>query len=706
MCYISEKDLADFRELEDELSKKRNAELDALCNTTFADLSSDQHNGIGVFLYFGAEGFPKDCQQALRHKEMGALLGYADSQYSLGIQYHYGDEVEVNRQWALYWLSKAANNTRKMEHSDPERMLVVHYGVKNETISSDIIRYLKSMIDSYGYSRFYEELGICYEKGIGCKVDLQMACEYYRKGFESEREYQRQLNKSSFRKEKTIQSNNRSTNWKLVDEKKSFNRISTQYPLGTQVIIGFYLEDLMHLPIEACYALVVKKEKEIQQIDLMESEYLPDTDNAHSTYNSNSRQVYFSWSDYAADLQSYEWKEKRKSVLKRDKNRCRCCGQVGSIMNVHHRYYIHGHHAWEYDDSALVSLCSNCHKTEHQNPDVKIYGEIDGKLVDEHLTPCSRCGGAGYFPEFRHIEEGLCFRCHGRRYEEFIDWSEEMIAKYYRPIVDYVDPFVPLYKIINQIPISENLPSDVAYKQGRQYALGLNGCDVDFSLAVYYYQIGVKNGDAACQKALGLRYLHGEGVPKDYETAFRLFQAAADQKYAPAYYLLARCYQQGHGTRPDSEMAVNYFQKAAESDKNPKSMHHLFVAYKNGIGVEKNWEVAYQWREKSLYEYYKRAKNGDAKSLCDLAQAIEKDSMLSWFHDEKNELVDLSGKQFEYYRKSANLGFAHAQYRLAFEYMFGIHFKRNKETAIQWCNKAVAQDYLPAIELLEKIKNR
>lgn len=316
-------------------------------------------------------------------------------------------------------------------------------------------------------------------------------------------------------------------------------------------------------------------------------------------------------------------------------------------MNVHHRYYIHGHHAWEYDDSALVSLCSNCHKTEHQNPDVKIYGEIDGKLVDEHLTPCSRCGGAGYFPEFKHIEEGLCFRCHGRRYEEFIDWSDEMIARYYRPNVDYVDHPVLLYKIISQIPTFENLPSGIAYEQGRRYALGLNGCDVDFSLAVYYYQIGVKNGDAACQKALGLRYLRGEGVSKDYETAFCLFKAAAEQKYVPAYYYLARCYQQGHGTRPNYQMAVKYFQKAAESDESQTSMHHLFVAYKNGLGVEKNMDAAYHWRSESLKIYYKKAKKGDSKSLCELAEAIERDNMSACFHDEKNEFVDLRSKQFD-----------------------------------------------------------
>lgn len=37
-----------------------------------------------------------------------------------------------------------------------------------------------------------------------------------------------------------------------------------------------------------------------------------------------------------------------------------------------------------------------------------------------HLTPCSRCGGTGYFQEYRHIDNGICFRCKGNRFEEFV----------------------------------------------------------------------------------------------------------------------------------------------------------------------------------------------------------------------------------------------------------------------------------------------
>ena len=38
-----------------------------------------------------------------------------------------------------------------------------------------------------------------------------------------------------------------------------------------------------------------------------------------------------------------------------------------------------------------------------------------------NFTPCVRCNGMGYFPEYKKIENGICFRCRGARYEELIE---------------------------------------------------------------------------------------------------------------------------------------------------------------------------------------------------------------------------------------------------------------------------------------------
>jgi len=45
--------------------------------------------------------------------------------------------------------------------------------------------------------------------------------------------------------------------------------------------------------------------------------------------------------------------------------------------------------------------------------------DINGIKVGA-LTPCKGCHGAGMFPEYIHVEPGICFRCKGAKYEELI----------------------------------------------------------------------------------------------------------------------------------------------------------------------------------------------------------------------------------------------------------------------------------------------
>lgn len=90
------------------------------------------------------------------------------------------------------------------------------------------------------------------------------------------------------------------------------------------------------------------------------------------------------------------------------------------VLNVHHKRYIIGHKAWEYDDEDLVTLCNECHTKIHKAIGAPVYSDENGYMKEVHLTPCYRCGGTGYFPEYKHVENGICFRCRGVRFEELI----------------------------------------------------------------------------------------------------------------------------------------------------------------------------------------------------------------------------------------------------------------------------------------------
>jgi hypothetical protein len=89
-------------------------------------------------------------------------------------------------------------------------------------------------------------------------------------------------------------------------------------------------------------------------------------------------------------------------------------------LHVHHNYYIIENLPWEYDNSVFITLCGMCHNDLHKNSTVPIYTKRDGFLERLNYTPCCRCNGTGYFQEYRHIENGICFRCQGARYEELI----------------------------------------------------------------------------------------------------------------------------------------------------------------------------------------------------------------------------------------------------------------------------------------------
>jgi hypothetical protein len=99
--------------------------------------------------------------------------------------------------------------------------------------------------------------------------------------------------------------------------------------------------------------------------------------------------------------------------------------QQSRTLHIHHRYYIAERLPWHYDWQCFKTLCINCHYNLHKETVIPFF-EI---TVDEnktwyykktHKTPCYRCHGAGHFPQFSHVEYGICFRCRGERYEQLI----------------------------------------------------------------------------------------------------------------------------------------------------------------------------------------------------------------------------------------------------------------------------------------------
>ncbi|MDF2451905.1 MAG: hypothetical protein K0S26_1409 [Bacteroidota bacterium] len=156
-----------------------------------------------------------------------------------------------------------------------------------------------------------------------------------------------------------------------------------------------------------------------------------------------------------------EWLSRRKEILLRDKNTCTTCGNFKSvsffnvhgkknyqifgkdtkveitlpdgskkeviapsfkistkplILHVHHRRYILGRLPWEYGGKDLITMCYECHMRFHEENDVEVYNENDNFLEKVNAITCPKCKGAGSFPQYVKIQNGICFTCKGTTY--------------------------------------------------------------------------------------------------------------------------------------------------------------------------------------------------------------------------------------------------------------------------------------------------
>ena len=175
---------------------------------------------------------------------------------------------------------------------------------------------------------------------------------------------------------------------------------------------------------------------------------------------------------YPILIKTKEWIDKRAAIIKRDKETCQNCKIKGfdsysediealsyhkgkyyvlkedskihknniihipevwskkESLHVHHKLYyydplIKKHvYPWLYKDEELITLCSKCHEEEHKNnPPQTLHKD---SLKNIPLTTCERCDGMGILHEFLHVENGICFKCRGAKYEE-VKINEELI---------------------------------------------------------------------------------------------------------------------------------------------------------------------------------------------------------------------------------------------------------------------------------------
>lgn len=73
--------------------------------------------------------------------------------------------------------------------------------------------------------------------------------------------------------------------------------------------------------------------------------------------------------EYFELYKDVRWQQKRLEIFNRDDWSCCRCHKASSdktklTLHVHHLYYVRRNKPWEYPNSALITLCAECHEDE------------------------------------------------------------------------------------------------------------------------------------------------------------------------------------------------------------------------------------------------------------------------------------------------------------------------------------------------------
>lgn len=180
-------------------------------------------------------------------------------------------------------------------------------------------------------------------------------------------------------------------------------------------------------------------------------------------------------------------------------------------------------------------------------------------------------------------------------------------------------------------------------------------------------------GESNAQFLLGLMYLTGEGLPKDYASSLVWLRKAADLGHAKAQYFLGLVYAEGRGVQKDYVQATAWWAKAADKG-HADAQFHLGIAYEKGDGVPENRAQAVAW-------YRKAAQKGHTDAQYNLGFAYEAGEGVL-----KDQIQAVA-----WYRKAAEQGHAGAQNNLGVKYLKGEGVPEDFVHAYAWFNLSAAQ---------------
>ena len=116
-----------------------------------------------------------------------------------------------------------------------------------------------------------------------------------------------------------------------------------------------------------------------------------------------------------------------------------------------------------------------------------------------------------------------------------------------------------------------------------------------------------KFGDSEAMFYLATHYSLGQGVEKDAERSFKLYEKAAQAGNMEADFMVGVSYWHGSGTPQNDLQAMKIFSALAEKEHSGAQYHYAIFNAK-GIGMDKNMDQAKYWLGKA-------AQNGNPAAI-------------------------------------------------------------------------------------------
>lgn len=234
----------------------------------------------------------------------------------------------------------------------------------------------------------------------------------------------------------------------------------------------------------------------------------------------------------------------------------------------------------------------------------------------------------------------------------------------------------------------------------------------------------LRTGYLESRVRLGMKYINGDGLPRDIPRGLGFLNEAAAADYAPAQFHLGFLHAAGRGIPQDYGEAVRWYRKAAEKGHAP-AQHNLAVMFENGHGVARDPGEAARWyrmaadRGHAGAQFALGAMHAEGKGVPrDLGEAARRyrtaaekghaaaQHALGLMHAEGKGVARDPGEAARWYRMAADQGHPDARNGLGLLYESGRGVARNEREALSWYRLAAESGSASGKRNLDRLAER